>query len=84
MIFFSVFDRAVGAFMPLFPARTKGEAVRMVSDAVADPSGQFAKHLTDYTLFEVGTWDDRTGKFVQDNSHPERIIELLELKGEGG
>ena len=80
MMLFSVFDKKVGAFMPMFPARAKGEAIRMVSDAAADPQGQFIKHLEDYSLFQIGEFDDRSGKFVQGNEYPLQLVELLELR----
>ena len=76
---FSVFDKQVGAYMPMFPARTRGEALRMVEDAVRDPNGQFAKHLPDYTLYEIGTFDDGPGLFVQDANGPVLVVHLTEF-----
>jgi len=57
---FSVFDSKVAAYMNPFFARSTAEAIRMFSDAVGNPQQGFCKHPEDYTLFEVGSWDDQT------------------------
>lgn len=80
--FYSVYDKPVGAYMPMFPARARGEAIRMVEDAARDPNGQFAKHLTDYTLYEIGQFDDGTGVFTQDPNGPVLMLHLSEFKSE--
>lgn len=55
---FSVFDSKVGAYMQPFYARTSGEAVRSFQDAIVREGSQFGTHAEDFTLFELGTWDD--------------------------
>jgi len=57
---FSVFDSKVGAFMNPFFVRSTAEAIRVFSDAVSNPQQGFCKHPEDYTLFEIGSWDDQT------------------------
>lgn len=57
---FSIHDVKVGAYMNPFFARSSGEAERMFAAAVADKDSNFAKFPEDYTLFEVGSWDDQT------------------------
>lgn len=63
----SVFDSAAQAFMrPMFvPAR--GLAVRAFRDEVNrnDPENSMYSHASDYELFEIGEFDDSTGRFVQ-------------------
>lgn len=83
MKLFSVYDKAVGAYMPMFPARVRGEAMRMVEDAARDPQGQFAKHLLDYVLYEIGEFDEGTGRFAQSDDHPQMIVHLSEFAREG-
>lgn len=58
--FFSVYDSKVSAFMNPFLARTSAEAIRSFADAVGNPQQGFCKHPEDYTLFEIGSWDDQT------------------------
>jgi len=60
---FSVFDNAAKAYLPPMFFRAKGEAVRAFMDAVATTDHQFSKHASDYTLFELGEWDDSNAEF---------------------
>jgi len=77
MLGFSVFDRKVEAFLPIFFARSKGEALRSLGDAVSDPNHQFAKHASDYILYQVCIFDDQSG--LVDRVH-EIIIAVHELQ----
>lgn len=63
---YSVYDSKVGAYLPPIYFRSKGEAIRSFSTAAQDAKHDFGKYGEDYTLFELGEWDDNNGKF---NSH---------------
>jgi len=65
---FTVFDSKAAAYLQPFFTATTGLAIRSFQDAALNPEHQFNKHLGDYTLFEIGTYDDLTGKFVQSES----------------
>jgi hypothetical protein len=65
-------DAAVNAYLPLFPARSHGEAIRIFTDAVNDPKSSLHPHARDYTLFCVGAFDDNTG--LIDPREPERLL----------
>lgn len=60
---FSVFDSKVKAYMQPFYARSTGEALRMFEDAVARKEGNFFAHAEDFTLFELGSFDDSNASF---------------------
>lgn len=60
---FSVFDSKIKAYLPPFFQRTTGEAERAFSDAVNRQDSGFKAHAEDYSLFELGSWDDQTCKF---------------------
>lgn len=60
---FAIYDTAVQTWRPPLYARSKGEILRSFVDAVNNPQTEFAKHPEDYTLFELGTWDDDKCKF---------------------
>lgn len=68
---YSVKDTKVGAFMPPFVARARGEALRNFQSAVGDKDHQFAKFPADYELWFLGKYDDGTGLV---ESSPERVI----------
>lgn len=70
---YTVRDRAVGAFLTPFFARSDNEALRSFRDACSDPNHQFNKHLTDFSLFRSGTFDDSNG-VVEALPVPDRII----------
>lgn len=57
---FSIFDSKVQAYMAPVFLRSTGEAERAFSASVADQSSNFCKFPEDFTLFEVGSWDDQT------------------------
>lgn len=58
---YSVYDSKAEAFLPPFFAKTDGLAVRMFSAAANDQEHNFWRYAEDYTLFQIGTWDQTTG-----------------------
>ena len=60
---FSIYDSKAESFSNPVYLNSTGLAVRTFSDSVQDPESQFAKHPADYTLFELGTYDDQTAEF---------------------
>lgn len=79
---YSVFDSAVGAFLPVFFARSKGEAIRSFVQAASSKDHQFAQAKGDYSLFWLGQFDDSSGVLSGVPTGPERVIGALEV-GEG-
>lgn len=55
---FTVFDVKAQAYLPPFCMPETAMAVRVFTDCVNADDHQFAKHPGDYTLFELGSWDD--------------------------
>ena len=79
---FSVHDSKVSAFLNPFFVRTTGEATRMFSDAVQREASGFKAHAEDYTLFEVGSWDDQTAAIdLLPTPHP--ICKAIEFVNQG-
>jgi len=64
MKMFTVYDSKAEAYMQPFFAKSTGEALRSFSDTCQDKNHIFAKHPGDFTLFELGTWDEQTSDFV--------------------
>jgi hypothetical protein len=77
---FSVYDKAVGAHLPPFYARSKGEALRSFSDACNDSKHQFYQHGLDYVLVFLGEFNDVGGIFSC--GEPVRILSATECKVE--
>ena len=60
---FTVFDCKAEAYLPPFYMATKGQAIRVFTDLVNDPNHAFAKHPEDYTLFQLGQYEDASASF---------------------
>lgn len=76
---FAVRDEKVEAFMPVFSARARGEAIRSFSQAVGDANHQFSKSKGDYVLYEIGGYDDVAGMLVP--QEPIRLMSGFEAVG---
>lgn len=70
---YSVVDMKVGAFMPPFSARARGEALRSFQSACQDEKHQFNAHRGDYVLFFLGEFDDTEG-LIRGLPRGERVI----------
>lgn len=60
---FSVFDSKAEAFIQPFFSLNTGTGKRAFKTAANDPKADFHINAGDYTLFELGTFDQNTGKF---------------------
>lgn len=64
-----VYDSKAEAYMQPFFMRSRGEALRGWQDACNDTKTQFNKFPEDFTLFEIGEYDELTAKIIQPNAH---------------
>lgn len=55
---FAVYDSKVGAYMAPFFMSSTGQALRAFIDTASDKETQVGKHPEDFTLFELGEYDD--------------------------
>jgi len=60
---FSVYDSKVNAYMTPFFMKSKGQAIRSFDELTNDPSTQINKWPADFTLMELGEYDDSNGSF---------------------
>lgn len=60
---FSVFDAKLEAFIQPFYELTTAAAVRAFTNAANEPKHNFKIHGEDYSLFELGTFDQEKGTF---------------------
>lgn len=58
---FTVYDQKAKAFLPPFFMAQRPAAERAFSDCVNDDTHQFGKHPEDYTLMEIGEFNDESG-----------------------
>lgn len=76
---FAIYDSKAEAYLPFFVLPSKGEAIRALTELVNDDKHQFGKHAEDYTLFELGSWDNLNCKFSL-HTTPFSLGVLLEYK----
>lgn len=74
---YAVHDRAVGAYMQPFFARSEGEAFRLLRQAVNSPDTSFFQNPADYTLVHLGEFSDQTGEFA--SIPPASMVNLSSL-----
>ena len=61
---FTVYDAKAEAYMQPFFMQSTGQAIRSFEDTVNDTKSVFNKHAQDFTLFEIGTYED-SNCFIQ-------------------
>lgn len=59
----SVFDSAVGIYSPPFCVRAVGQALRDFGQQAKDTQSRISQSPADFTLFELGEFDDERGEF---------------------
>lgn len=64
MKIFSVLDAKSEAYLNPFYARTTAEALRMFADASNDTKHDFYRFASDFTLVELGDFDQLTGRIT--------------------
>lgn len=69
---YSVLDRKAGFFKTPYAARSDGEMTRNLADAMRDPATTIAQYPEDFSLYEIGSFDDTTGLMVA--VHPPRHV----------
>lgn len=78
---YAVYDSKAQSYTTPFFDHAEGRALRTFADCCNDDGHQFGKHPEDYTLFNLGQYDDSTGTITQDKiSSIATGITLLEAK----
>lgn len=61
IMIYSVYDSKTGVFgQPNFLIN-RGAALRAWQEAANDPQSNICKYPSDFTMFEIGYWEDETG-----------------------
>ncbi len=69
---FTCFDNKAQAYLPPFFMPAAGLAVRAFGELVNDTSHSFGKHPEDYSLWEIGTFNDANAEIL----HHQNFINL--------
>lgn len=84
LLMFAIRDSKVGAYMYEKFYRSRGEAIRSLTLAAKDAQSMLSMCPSDYALYEIGSFDDQSGKFIP-NDAPEFVVnaaDLVEKTGE--
>lgn len=76
---YAIHDAKIEAFNSPFTMHTVGEALRGFVEVVNDPSTQFCKHPEDFTLFELGEYEESSGT-ISPYATPKPIGKAIEYK----
>ena len=79
LMMYAVYDRAAMAFLPPFFTNNEGLAVRGFADATNNPETQFFRHPQDFSLNELGNFDDNSGVFELLHE-PKRVCTAMDVK----
>jgi len=79
---YSVYDAKAEAYLPPMFFVSRGVAIRTFGAAASDEKHDFNRFASDYTLFELGDFDEFTGKFTL-HSAPVALGNALELRSSG-
>ena len=63
LLIFTVFDQKAEAYLQPFFSQTVGTGIRAFATAAQDEGHDFHRNAADYTLFELGHFDQSTGMF---------------------
>ena len=72
MFVFSIFDSKAEGYLQPFFCVNRGVALRQFMAAIQEESHQFHRFASDYTLFEVAQFDEKSGRFIV----PEAFVSL--------
>lgn len=64
MKIFTVYDSKAEAYLQPIYLRNKAEAIRAFETSCNDGTTQFNKYPEDFTLFEIGEWDESKGRLL--------------------
>lgn len=79
---YSIFDSKAEAFATPFFMPTLGMATRAFTEECSNPNSQLLKHPEDFTLFELGEYDDSIGLLVP-HATPKSIGLAVEFANRG-
>jgi hypothetical protein len=64
MKIFSIYDAKAQAYIQPFFSPTNGTAIRSFQSACNETNSNFNRYAADYTLFEIGEWEEQHGNIT--------------------
>lgn len=76
---FSVLDSKAGAFLKPFCSPNQGTAVRDFSQGVYSEGSPLNQFPEDFSLFELGEFDDTKGVFINREPAPHQVVTAVSV-----
>ncbi|AXH75969.1 MAG: nonstructural protein [Microviridae sp.] len=64
-----MYDSVARAYSPPFYMVTSNVAIRAFALAANTPDSKVGLHASDFTLYELGVFDDESGQFTEHSPH---------------
>lgn len=78
LLVFSIYDAKTLVYSQPFYMTSRGAALRSFQELCEDTKTTINKHPSDFSLVEIGTFDDADGVFENPNNHHSRLASALE------
>lgn len=75
---FGIFDIKAEVYLNPFFETTTGQATRAFSDAINQPDSPFGRHPNDFSLRELGTFENESGVLVS-HRQPIHVAEAIQF-----
>lgn len=79
---FSIYDSKAEIYNKPFIMATKGQAIRGFADLANDENIDIGKHPQDFTLFEIGEYDDERGIYTMHEAKQNLGVAIEFKKGD--
>ena len=77
---YAVADKVAEIFMPAFSCENHAKAIQGFADAANDPKGVIIKHPSEYDLYFLGTYNQRSGFTTNNIQYLANAKELLKVQ----
>lgn len=79
---FSVYDRVAGSYGPIILGVNSDVVRRNLQDFLATcPDSDYFKHSADFDLYQIGSYENWSGRVNSDVSFVCRLADLMPVKG---
>lgn len=76
---YSCYDTKTASYMRPFFTQARGQAIRDFTEVANDPQSAICKYAGDFSLFELGEFDDSSAAWNLHNQ-PQLVCAAIELK----
>lgn len=79
---FTLLDSKAEMYLPPFVANTKAAAIREMQNVMRNPQTPMSMNKEDFSLWDLGTYNDNTGEIISHNNGIECVAHLVNIDPE--